>query len=246
MPICVFQSHRSPLPHAWLQNCLASVKAWAESRHYDYRFVGDELFAVLPDDIRLRQDLSPVIRSDLARLRFAESLLKDYQTVIWLDADTLVLSVEGLSPPEQLCSVGRENWIQMDAKGRLRNYRKVHNAAMVFHRDGSLLPFYADSAERLLRANRAGMPAQFIGPKLLSALHNTVQLPVWESAAMMSPLVGLDLLGKGEGRALSMWHNAHQDNIAAVNLCSSSCARGDLSDAEMANIIDVLQAKNRC
>lgn len=240
MSLCVLQSHRAPLPHPWLADCLASVREWAGLHGYYYHFVGDELFSVLPDDLQQRSDLSTVIKSDLARLRFAERLLPQYDSVVWLDADTLVLSPESFTPPLTSCSVGRENWIQLDPKGRLRNYRKVHNAAMVFHRGGSLLSFYADSAERLLRANTAAMPAQFIGPKLLTALHNCVQLPVWEAAAMLSPRVGLDVLEEADGRALTMLRDVHDEPIAGINLCSSSCERGELSDAQMARIIELL------
>lgn len=240
MSVCVLQSHRSPLPHPWLAACLASVSEWAGQCGYDYRFVGDDLFDVLPEDIRRRTDIGTVIKSDLARLRYAQSLFGEFERVVWLDADVLVFAPRGFDLPTSGSAVGRENWIQLDGKGKLRNYRKVHNAAMVFARGDSLLGFYADSAERLLRANTAAMPAQFIGPKLLTALHNTVQLPVWENAGMMSPLVGLDLLGEGSGRALAMLRDDHDAPVAALNLCSSSCQRGELTDAQMATIIDTL------
>ncbi len=240
MSVCVLQSHRSPLPHPWLAACLASVSEWAELRGYDYRFVGDALFDVLPEDIRRRNDIGTVIKSDLARLRYAQTLQDEFERVVWLDADVLVFAPRGFDLPTSGSAVGRENWIQLDGKGKLRNYRKVHNAAMVFARGDSLLGFYADSAERLLRANTAAMPAQFIGPKLLTALHNTVQLPVWENAGMMSPVVGLDLLGEGSGRALAMLRDAHDAPVAALNLCSSSCQRGELTDAQMEVIIDTL------
>lgn len=240
MTVCVLQSHRTPLPHPWLARCLKSVTDWATRHTFSYRFWGDELFDQLPDDLRLRRDISAVIKSDLARLRAVQTLLNAYTTVIWLDADVLVLAPDDWCVPMQHSSVGRENWVQADERGRLRNFRKVHNAAMVFHRGDSLLDFYADTAERLLRANHAAMPEQFIGPKLLTALHNTAQLPVWESAGMMSPLVGRDVLGVGDGAALRMLREAHTEPVAALNLCSSSCGRGELSDLQMSDIIDTL------
>ncbi len=240
MSVCVLQSHRAPLPHPWLAACLASARDWAVQRGYDYHFVDDDLFDVLPEDMRHRDDIGAVIKSDLARLRFAQTLLGSFERVVWLDADVLVIAPRVFDVPVSGSAVGRENWVQSDRKGNLRNYRKVHNAAMVFSRGDSLLGFYADSAERLLRANTAAMPPQFIGPKLLTALHNTVQLPVWESAGMMSPMVGLDLLGEGNGRALAVLREAHTVPVAALNLCSSSCQRGELNDTQMAAIIDIL------
>ena len=242
MSIKVIQSHRSPLPHSWLVDCLASVKAWSKHCGYHYEFVGDALFGYLPEDIWLRQDISLVIKTDLARLKLAQSLLSQHDVVVWLDADVLVVNVDQFVLPTASCAVGRENWQQLNDNGVLKNYRKVHNAAMLFTRNDSFLPFYADTAERLLRENTQSVPPQFIGPKLLTALHNVAQLPVWESAGMLSPMAGLDIIGQGDGRALKMLREKHQEPINALNLCSSSVVRCDLSDADMAKIIEKLLA----
>ena len=45
----VIQSHRMPLPAPWMQRCLDSVRTWAEARGFDYRFLDDELFDLVPD-----------------------------------------------------------------------------------------------------------------------------------------------------------------------------------------------------
>jgi hypothetical protein len=50
-------------------------------------------------------------------------------------------------------------------------YVKVHNAFMMFRQGNHFPDFYTDAAERLLDLNQGAMPAQFIGPKLLTALH---------------------------------------------------------------------------
>ncbi|MDH5408784.1 MAG: hypothetical protein OEY00_09255, partial [Gammaproteobacteria bacterium] len=47
----VLQSHRSPLPYPWIDSCLSSVRQWAESHQYDYRYLGDELFDLIPDEL---------------------------------------------------------------------------------------------------------------------------------------------------------------------------------------------------
>ena len=49
--VLVIQSHRDPLPHPWLHECLHSVRHWASLKGYDYRFLGDELFAPLSAEI---------------------------------------------------------------------------------------------------------------------------------------------------------------------------------------------------
>lgn len=218
---------------------MSSVWRWAQAHDFEYIFQGDELFESLPEDIAARDNLSRVIQSDLARLLVLQSLLSQFDVVVWLDADVLIIDPAAFRLPSTM-AVGREHWIQMDEKGTWRNFKKVHNAMMVYHRGDTFLPFYAQTAERFLRSNQAAMPAQFVGPKLLTALHNVVQLPVWEQAGMMSPGVGLDILGQGDGRALALFRRAHSEPVAALNLCSSSCQRGELSDQQMFDIIAAL------
>lgn len=244
MSACVLQSHRHPLPHAWLEPCLNSVRGWAEAHNYEYLFQGDELFENLPSDIAARADLSCVIKSDLARLLAMQQLLQQFDAVVWLDADVLVVDQAAFALPSTM-AVGREHWVQQNDKGAWRNYKKVHNAMMVFHRGDVFLPFYAETAQRFLRANQVAMPPQFIGPKLLTALHNVVQLPVWEQAGMMSPAVGLDILGQGDGQALALFQRSCLEPIGAINLCSSSCQRGELSDQQMFEIIGTLKERGR-
>ena len=33
----------------WVERCRASVRSWAQQQNYAYEFMGDELFAKLPD-----------------------------------------------------------------------------------------------------------------------------------------------------------------------------------------------------
>jgi hypothetical protein len=138
--------------------------------------------------------------------------------------------------PDESYAVGREIWIQHDKQGRLRSYKKVHNAFLMFRRDNSFLSFYLESAQRLLRQNQGTMPPQFIGPKLLTALHNVVQLPVMESAGMLSPLVIKDILQDG-GDALQQFVDDSSCPIAGANLCISSREQEKLTCEEMEQLI---------
>ncbi len=103
-------------------------------------------------------------------------------------------------------ALGREVWIQHDQQQRLRAYVKVHNAFLMFRRGNVFLDFYRDTAERLLSLNQGSMPAQFIGPKWLTALHNIALCPVMERAGMLSPMVIQDCIA-GQGEALRLFHN---------------------------------------
>ena len=238
----VIQSHRDPLPHSWLSRCLDSVESWSRDNGFAYRFIGDELFEVLPDDLHSLAESRPVIASDLARLAWLRAGLADgHDCVVWCDADFLVFDSASLQLPEDDYALGREVWVQQD-EDRLRAWVKLHNACMMFRRGNSFLDFYHDTALRLLRANQGPMPPQFIGPKWLSAIHAIAQCPVLESAAMLSPLVMHDCLA-GDGDALQLMRQKSKQAPTGANLSASLCTREGLDDARMDQLIDLLLAR---
>lgn len=244
MRTVVLQSCPPQECHGWLQTCMDSVQQWAQLHGFEWRFVDDALFQRLPPDLQPGGRISPVIASDLARLLCLQELLQQgHECVLWLDADVLVFAPQSLSLPDTDYAVGREIWVQAGDKGRWRAWKKVHNAALMFRQqtDGhnSLLDFYADTATRLLRANQHAMPAQFIGPKWLTALHNVSQLPVWEAVGMLSPAVVEDLLGASTGAYACMQGRATQP-LAAANLCRSSVSGGVLNAMQMATLCERL------
>ena len=236
----VLQSHREPLPFAWLQRCLDSVRAWSVDNGFEYRFMGDELFQQLPSDLWSKLRHRPVIASDLARLiSLQQALQEGYDCVLWLDADMLVFRPDEFRLcPDSYC-MGREVWIQADPRGAVRAFVKVHNAVLMFRRGNPFLDFYRDTAERLLRLNDGGMPAQFVGPKLLTAIHNIAQCPVMETAGMLSPMVMRDLLDGG-GDALELFRHKSPVLPTAANLSSSLSETAGLDEAAMNQLIDRL------
>ncbi len=238
----VIQSHRAPLPQAWLEPCLESVRDWAAARDFDYRFVGDELFASIAPAIRAKTREQLVIAADLGRLhQLGQALADGYACAIWCDADFLIFAPDAFELPETAFALGREVWVQ-DEAGRLKVYRKVHNAFLMFRRGNAFLDFYADSAARLIGLNRGGMPPQFIGPKLLTALDNLVQCPVMEAAGMLSPRVLEDILAGG-GPALTLMLERSDIAPAGANLSASLAAASGLDDARMQAVIDRLLAR---
>ena len=206
--------------------------------NFSYRFVGDELFDPLPEDIVLRTAERTVVAADLARLyAIREGLREGFAAVVWCDADVLVIDPQRLKLPEEAYTLGREVWVQ-GPPDDLRAYVKVHNAFLVFRRDNTFLEFYIDTALRLIRAHKGLMVPQFIGPKLLTAIHNVIGCPVIETAAMLSPDVVRNILDGG-GPALDLFKRRTVVTPAAVNLCGSLVTLGELDNEEISALINL-------
>lgn len=250
----VLQSHRQPLPHTWLEPCIASVRNWAEAGGFDYRFVGDELFDLLLDQERAICATQPVVASDLARLRLCQKVLAEGASrVVWCDADCLVIDATAVELLPDGCAFGRELWLQeapAETPGRPRLYKKIHNAFMQFSAADPVLDFYEFAATRMLAKHGANaqahsdqtnnpMVAQFLGPKFLSHLHNVVDFQVLEHAQVISPLLAHALLER-DPKLLDRYCSSWQTPAAVVNLCASEVLRGSLDDAQMRALIEVL------
>ncbi|MEM7082780.1 MAG: hypothetical protein AAF465_08600 [Pseudomonadota bacterium] len=245
MRTVVIQSHRQPLPHAWMHACIDSVKNWAQVRGYEYVWLGDALFYGLSAQQRERTRKQRVVASDLGRLQTLLAYRRaGADRVVWCDADTLVIADDALELPDRGGAVGREIWIQGSTTrgGAPKVYAKVHNAFMAFCRDDVFLPFYAESCSRLLDRHEGPYVDQFLGPKLLTALHNLVQLPVIENANVLSPRVITDL-NQGKGPFLDAFCRRLERVPAALNLCASSVRRGELSERAMSDAVERLVAK---
>ena len=235
----VVQSHRRPLPAPWLQRCLDTVQAWAMSRGFAYRFLDDELFDVLDEDLLARCAQRRVVATDLARLVWLQRALdQGYDPVIWCDADVLVFGPDRLVLPDEPFAVGREIWVD-EVRGRPKARRHVHNAVLLFRRGNPFLSFYRYAAERMVRAHDGPMVPQFVGPKLLTALHNLVRVPVIETANLMSPPVLRDV-AVGGGPFLEAWLARCDEIPAAANLCGSRVDGEELTNRLVERAVDRL------
>ena len=234
----VIQSHKQPLPYSWIEACMDSVKQWTKSNKYDYEYIDDQLFDYIPPALLAKTKNQIVIATDLARLKLLQKRLAErYQTVVWCDADFLIFSPEQFNLPEHPYSIGREVWIQPNNDNSKKPVAKikVHNAFMMFRRGNNFLNFYTDTAERLLTLNTGSIPPQFIGPKLLSSIHNIAHCHVLETAGMLSPMVIKDIANKG-GKAFDLFQSKSNKKIAAANLCSSLFGRGEVTILSLIHI----------
>ncbi len=240
----VLQSHTQPLPADWLEICINSVEEWTALNGFDYEFYDDKLFEFIEPDLADKLSNQIVIATDLARLKVLQySLTKGYDTVIWCDADFLIFAPQKFKLLDETYALGREIWIQnsnkTETQNRLSCNIKVHNAFMMFRESNTFLDFYTEAAERLLKKNVGAMSPQFIGPKLLTAIHNIVQCPVTENAGMLSPLVIKDI-SVGVGPALDLYIQKSKQPTYAANLCSSLYFKQAVTQKEIETCISTL------
>jgi len=239
----------------WLRRCMASVESWASGEGWSYRCGGDELFDLVPEDIRTKfADQKPLL-ADIARLSWARQLFDDeeeLERVIWLDADVIVFAPGKLViNPAWDFAVGRQIWIQPDDDGALKTYRQVHNAILVMQRDAPALDFLRQTTLKIAARHTGRAASQLLGPKLLTALHNIVGFDVVESVGMASPRVIRDIIAKetpSDPSALARLRQASESELGAVNLCASYRNREIdgvfLSDDDFTACVDALQARN--
>jgi hypothetical protein len=225
-PVVVQSFHADP--PAWIERCLASVRHWAEASGFGYRFLGDELFARVPDWVREKTRHRPMVASDLARLRVLEEIVGEGRAAIWLDADVVVHDPARLTAALDLSEgflFGRETWVQPDRRGRPSVRRSVHNALCAFAPGNAFLPFYIEAATRILaRHTGHDLVPQIIGPKFLTAQHNMMGLPATAAVNMASPMVIADLAAGG-GPAWRLFRDKASPPPAALNLCQSYTGR---------------------
>ena len=160
------------------------------------------------------------------------------------DKQALAFAPDDFLLPDASYALGREVWVEPHA-GKPNNFtarKQVHNAFLMFRRGNTFLDFYTETATQMLERNRGPMPPQFIGPKLLTALHNVVGCPVLETAGMLSPAV-IDEIAGEPGAALGLFRRRSPRPLAAANLCSSLYARGEFSEATVRRCIERLLAR---
>lgn len=228
--VLVLQSFHESAVTNWVGRCVQSVQSWCHLQGYDYRQRGDELFAVLPTWYREKVGARMPIAADLARLLWIreELLAGSYELVAWLDADVLVMAPEQLQlQAATSCVFGQEFWVQQQDR-RYRVRKNVHNAYCAFRPDCPILPFLIEAVQRMVRrVEPQHMAPQFVGPKLLTHLHNTVGFELDPRFGALSPeLISAKLAGNEEPYRQML--TQMPTPLMAANLCASL---HDLHDA---------------
>ena len=216
--VLILQSYKSRPWAEWRTLCHASVRSWAATQGYGYRFIGDELFDLIPDNVRLacRDVILPM--TDVGRLLWLERLLAEgWARVIWLDSDILIFNPALRIEAE---CVGREVWISKGLREGFRAAESVNNCMLSIEAGSKLLP-------RILKETFATMAGfgkpphpRSLGPDLLRRLHKQDALPVAPDIAMASPEI-ISALADGCPMALAAHHSVWCGPVRAANLCVS-------------------------
>jgi len=239
--VLILQSFRPLEVPGWIDRCQASVQAWAVDRGYDYLSVGDELFERLPDWYALKVAPRKPIAADLARLLwiFEKLQTEEHDVVAWFDADVYVFAPELLSvAPQTSCVFGGEYWLdEHDKTSGLRIHKNVHNAYCAFRGDCPILTFLIEAIQRMVRrVDPAFIAPQFVGPKLLTSLHNIVGFELEPGVGAISPFLAQALIND-DMRVLNYLSQALPQPMLAANLCLSLHADTSI---DMNVLLDVL------
>ncbi|MEM7101222.1 MAG: hypothetical protein AAF541_23370 [Pseudomonadota bacterium] len=232
--VCILQSYDASRMMPWLHRCQASVESWATSQGFDYLFLGDELFVDVPDWYMNKVSEKLPVAADLGRLQWIKKLHDQYAAVIWVDVDVLVFDPGRLTVEftDRDCFFGQELWLQEQDR-RLKTYRNVHNAYMGFTRSSTTLPFLIDTVTRLVKnIDEAFIAPQFVGPKLLGSLHNTVGFALEPRVGALSQL-WVDRYLAHDKTTLAWYDQQLEQRLCAANLCLSL-------HADQADRMDVL------
>ena len=224
--ITVFQS--APAIHPlWQSRCLTSVRLWCAQQDYRYQFLGDELFDRVPAALRNKLAGRTPIIADLARLSLLKAHLEEEGgTVLWLDADTLVVDASWVPNAEASVCFGEEYWLDTDSRGRVKVFKQPHNAFMLFSADNTVLPFLHQVAHSIIeRADSAAISPQMIGPKLLKALHSLADFSLCPEAGALSPMLASELM-RGCGPAIDRVRASDRPKTCVWNLCGSLAGEG--------------------
>jgi len=204
-----------------MHRCLESTHAWAQKQGYEYRFVGDEIFERVPRWYRDKVGARLPVATDYGRLVLIQEALREgFHEVLWFDADTLVFDSSLRIRFDGTCAFGQEIWVQASNDG-FTAHRNVHNAFVAFRQNCVVLPFLMQTMESLIRrVDSTHIAPQFVGPKLLTALHSLCDFPLVPEVGALSPAVVSDIVA-GKGPALDLMRRKSDVKPKAVNLCAS-------------------------
>jgi hypothetical protein len=221
MDTVVFQSARRDATPRWIERSMASVRAWAEAKGYEYRFEGGRLFDVLPEWYRTKSAGVMGPMADLGRLLLAREFLeRGYKRAVWFDDDVMIFAPNRLELPRErnfyLC---REVWLEFTGP-RVEISERVTNCVCVFEAGNSFLDFYIDACQQLLRNAPQRLSPLTVGTQFLTHLDRVLRLPRIGNVGLFGAYLVRDV-ARGGGFFLNAFKQHFRAPIYAANLCAS-------------------------
>ena len=221
------------------------VKDWSESRGWDYKRVGDEIFDLVPKEYREKSQNEIHLMVDLARLILAHRFLSRYERVVWLDADVLILDPDSfLDDWPNSFAFSHEIWLNNEGgAGVLKAKRNINNAVCCFCRPDARLNFFIDATYRRVM-DLKNLRHFDASTTFLSQLNDIYTLPQFLNVALFSPHITQAILKNEE--ALVQWYGSQlPSKVKAVNLCLTFVGNEfegiKLTDRDMECLIKILR-----
>lgn len=222
MKTLVLQSYKTSGVAGWLKTCHNTVKNWATSAGYEYRFLGDELFEYVPAWFKRKCAGQILPITDLARLQWMQRFLREGAArVLWVDYDVVILNRRFRVPQDSSLLFTEERCVHRARDGRLVEIDAINNSVMMIARGSPVLEFLIGAI--LARGRQMGRVTDgcFAGTRLLTDLAGVFEPPLLRTVAFITPTVLIDL-ARGSDYSLNMLAGSQRDSWSAANLNRSA------------------------
>jgi hypothetical protein len=239
--VVIIQSFRTHDVPDWIARCLASVRAWAQQRGFDYWLTDDSLFALCGDDYLAAVGDNMRSITNLCRLEIiGRATAGGYDYAVWLDADVLVFDPARFElPATPRIAFARETWLWTDARG-WQVHNTLNNAAIICPAADPDLGFIIEATRHRARHHKVTTSHQ-VGVELIRGLHRFMDFDLVHNVGMFSPWV-LTAIARGDREAMAMQALRHGAPVHAANISASPHVEPNIPEAEARAAMDLLQA----
>jgi hypothetical protein len=231
--------HTRDVP-SWIGRCLASVKAWADSRRYDHWLTDDNVFSLCGKNYLAKvgdnkRSITNLCRLELIRRAHAEG----YERAIWLDADVFVFDRDHLDfPVTRRIMFARETWVFPTDRGWAVNCT-MNNCAVVCPEGDPDLDLIIQTIRHVARHHEVRNNFQ-LGIELVRGLHNFLIFDLLPNIGMFSNHV-VTAIAQNDEQVL--WYQAsyHGTPVHAANLSASDHVRPAVPEGVTQLAMDILE-----
>ena len=221
MKALVVQSYRTVNVPGWIDTCMSTVRKWAVKASFEYEFLGDELFDLVPNWYRKKAGSLYTVTTDLARLILMNQRLSSgYDLCVWFDADVLVFNEELVIDKGVDYGFSNEVWMWIEPGGAIGHDYRVNNSVCCFSR--ASLGVLSSYVNECLTTIKRSLHIEFAdaSTSLLSAKHRESGLPLLGNVGLLPPAV-LQAIANDDTAVTSECVRLYGEPLYAANLCHS-------------------------